>query len=901
MADPRALAPDLGPVLAFDRAQLDGSIAARFESQIEALADTEALRANGVSLTYEALNSHANALAHELVAITGGDEALVALLLDDGPLTVVAMIATLKAGAGYVAVDPELPAARLEKIIVDARPAVIVTKDDLRAILPELADATPIVTFEDLRNAALADNPELDIDPGRLAAVYYTSGSTGEPKGIEWDQRFALHMAWAFGDHFGLAAGSRFSALHPLTFAAGGHDVFQALLNGYTLCFFDVRRSGLSALGDWLSDERITVLHPAVALFRRFIGSIDTRPRLPYLRAVILGGDALLREDVERYFARVDSDAVLVSRLAMSEANVIARNVITMATDFEGDTVPAGYPVQDKQVWAVDAAGERLGPDDVGELVVATRFASRGYRNRPDLTAKKFTRTPDGQWAFATGDSGLVRQDGCVERIGRIDRQVKIRGHRVEIEEVERTLRKQAGISHAAVVSRADPGNDPRLAAYVVLRNQQWPLSDIRRAAQRVLPDYMVPATFTVLSRLPALASGKVDYESLQARSTPQIVRSDDFVAPRNATERDLAHIWEQLLTISNVGIDDDFFDLAGDSLVALQMFFEIEKALGVRFPVTILLEAPTIRRLALLIEAQSDGSPPSSLVPVQPLGSKPAFFCVPPAGRTVIILKDLSRRLGTDQPFFGLQTPGMEGRSAPLRRVEDMAALFLEEVKSVQPSGPYFLGGMCFGATIAFEMACQLQKQGESVATLAMLDSRVAPQIRYKVDPETRRRHLPHRAQRTLRHIRWVRSWVRLTARVVRRGDFLSTCRRRVGPILSRYVARASLRSDDVEAPAREVFRLHREAGRIYKAGDYSGRIDLFWTEDNSPRGKGELEDWYQLAGEPPNVHVVPGSHGLVDSFIREPNVGALAKALSVSLEMAAREEYRDRSTSPE
>ena len=889
MTEQLASTPGPGRVVDFDRSQIEGSVAARFERQMETLADCEALRSGGWSLTYGALNNRANVLAHELLAITGGGEALVALVFDDDRLTVVATIATLKAGAGYMVIDPAQPEARLRAIVADAQPAVIVTQTDLSLTMSGLNDRTAVVTFDDLEDATAAENPALPIDPERLAAVYYTSGSTGEPKGIEWDQRFILHMAWAFGDRFRVAPGDRAALFFSLSFAAAGHDLFQALLNGSTLCLFDVKQSGLPALRAWIVEERITVLHPAVALFRRFIASIDTRLNLPDLRVVILGGDALFRDDVDRYLARVDSSAVLVPRLAMSEAAVVARNVISDATDFEGDIVPAGYPIQDREVWAIDPAGHHLEAGEVGELVVATRFAARGYRNRPDLTAQKFRQLADGRQAYATGDLGMVRADGCIERLGRVDRQVKIRGHRVEIEAVEHALRRQPGIKDVAVVARSDAGHDARLAAHVVLRNQdRWTASEVRKATLKQLPDYMVPATFTVLPNLPELENGKVDYGSLQAKSTPEVIRSHDFVAPRNTTERLLTGIWEQALATSGVGINDDFFDLAGDSLVALQIFAEIENTLGVRLPVTVLLEAPTIRDLALRVDAQSETRLPESIVPLQPLGSKPVFFCAPPAGRTVMILKDLARSLGSDQPFYGLQPPGMDGTSAPLQSVEVMAARYLQDLRSVQPEGPYFLGGMCFGATVAYEMACQLQQRGESVALLAMLDARRAPRADYPIDQGTPLRHLPSGLQRVVQRLGKVWSVAALVARLTRRGDFFATVHRHLRLIFSQLVTRLSRRREDIQAGARQVWNLQEQAQARYNPGSYAGRLDLYWTEDNSPRGRAELEAWQQLVDEPPTVHLIPGSHAFVDSFIKEPHVGALAELLSVSLDMS-------------
>ena len=367
---------------------------------------------------------------------------------------------------------------------------------------------------------------------------------------------------------------------------------------------------------------------------------------------------------------------------------------------------------------------EPLPPGVAGELYIGGAGVARGYLNRPELNAAKFVRDPfsgrAGARLFRSGD--LVRRlsDGNLEFLGRIDSQVKIRGYRIELEEIESVLARHPGVEETAVAVSGG-----QLVAYFTACGPVPEVARLRRHLAERLPAYMVPAHFVTLAQLPLTPNGKVDRAALPA---PEAMRPAEaaFVAPRDPLELKVAAVWEQVLGIRGVGVRDDFFDLGGHSLLAVRLAALLEAATGQRVALATILRAPTIEQLAGILRREDPPSVHTPLVPIQTGGARPPFFCVPGAGGNVIYLYNLARRLGPEQPFYGLQGVGFEGEAPPQRSVEEMAAHYLRAVEKVQPRGPYFLGGHSLGGWVAYEMAQQLSRRGEVVGLVAIVDTPV-------------------------------------------------------------------------------------------------------------------------------------------------------------------------------
>ena len=856
----------------------DTSVAQRFATVAGAVPDGIAIRSPARSLTYAELNSRANAVGHIVKTASDGPEPLIAVLVSGSVAAIEAMLGVLKAGAGYLVIDPSQPEARSRLLVAAAQPVALLTDATLHAAADRIADDLPILTVPETGDAVRHADLVVPVEAERLAAVYYTSGSSGEPKGIEWDQRFVLHQGQRQAEVLGLSPRDRYSHTLPEAYAASAIDIYAPLLNGCALCTFDINESGLQSLGSWLSEARITVFHPSVSVFRRFTAHLEEALSLPDLEWVIVGGDTLYRSDIQQFFDRVDSDAAVISRLAQTEVGPLAELIVRNDTDLRNDVVPVGPAVADKEVWAQDQYGERLGSNEIGELLVCSRFLARGYRNSPDATRQAFTESADGRTVFASGDIGRVRADGTIERHGRTDRQVKIRGHRVEMDEVERALVSMSMVRQAAVVAVEEASQEKNLAAFLVWQpGEDAAVSDARAGLAETLPLHMVPRYFNVLDELPVTDRGKVDRKSLELDRSTELTPSERPPAPSDPLEEQILRIWERCFDLTGIDTRDNFFELGGDSLIALEISLEIARTMDDEVPVALLIEAPTVEQLAARLGAGT-AQRLTSVVPIQPHGSKPPFFCVPPAGRTALVFRELAHHLGSEQPFLSFAHAGLDPMSEPDPTVEAMAARYLTDLRSVQPAGPYRIGGMCFGGLVAFEMASRLLAQGEEVALLAILDTRLPPG--QKASPQLQ----------TLPQI-----WRRRTRRYLRRAWYLAlraTHPVRHGYVLynvRRTVSRALSVQDDTPKPApayvlqyaQQTMRSHRHARDSYQPSAYPRTVDLFVTTGSD--GDDEmLEAWSATVDQALSTHEIPGVHDPSgDAFIREPHVKELARQL--------------------
>jgi thioesterase domain-containing protein/acyl carrier protein len=388
--------------------------------------------------------------------------------------------------------------------------------------------------------------------------------------------------------------------------------------------------------------------------------------------------------------------------------------------------ISIGKPIDNIQLYILDSSNGLVPVGVVGEICIGGAGLARGYRNRPELTAEKFIPNPftkeSGARLYKTGDLARWLPDGNIEYLGRIDHQVKIRGYRIELGEIESALNHHPEIQHAIVVAREDSPGDKRLVAYII-SDKPLPVADIRQFLSRKLPEYMVPSSFVFLRAFPITINGKVDRLALPLPDQHRPEMEKTLVAPRNALEIKLKKIWEDCLNIRPIGVQDNFFELGGHSIQAAQMFSFIRKNLGKQLPLATLFQAPTIEQLAEILGGKGVIAPWSSLVPIQPNGSRSPLFCIHAGAGTVLFYSSLSSHLGQDQPVYGLQAKGLNGNEAPQTRIEDMAAHYISEIRSIQPQGPYYLAGYCLGGILAFEMAQQLTREGQEVALLASLN----------------------------------------------------------------------------------------------------------------------------------------------------------------------------------
>ena len=555
-------------------------------------------------------------------------------------------------------------------------------------------------------------------------------------------------------------------------------------------------------------------------------------------------------------------------------------------------TIPIGCPIANTQMYILDDLLQPVPLGVAGELHIGGVGLARGYLNRPDLTSTEFIPNPfnnsPGTRLYKTGDKARYLPDGNIEFLGRIDNQVKIRGFRIELGEIEATLAQHPLLREAVVIAREDIPGDKRLVAYIVANAAPTTARELRDFLKAKLPGYMVPATFVTLEAMSLTPNGKVSRRALPAPDTSQRSSEAGLVLPRDTLEMQLMQIWSDVLGVHPIGVRDNFFELGGHSLLAVRLMAQIEQQFGTNLLLGTLFQTQTIEQLASLLRDGTESTPKSPLVAIQPKGNRRPFFCVPGAGGNAIYFYGLAHHLGNDQPFYAFQAVGLDGKSKPHNRCEDMAAHYIEALQTVQPQGPYQLGGHSFGGLVAFEMAQQLQKQGHEVRLVAILDTHA----QFPRQPSSGE---------------WDdATWMLSLAGMIEKlwGKNLDVSYEDIESMtpdeqLNYFKERLEMVN---LLPPESGIRQVEGLVEVIKANSliyyepkeiYPTRISLFRTSesqsdptiiDNSSEiGSDETWGWNQFSSEPVETHFVPGNHW---TMLANPHVRILAERLLVSLD---------------
>lgn len=590
----------------FPRSALDMPIGARFEAMARRHGDALAIREGARAVTYAELNAAANRLAREIVARRGERGEPVAFLAGQDAGSVTALLAILKAGKYAVPLDARQPAARLAAIVRDAEAPLLLAAASALDLAREVVASGGAALDRDAVDAAgPASDLDLAIDPRAPATLYYTSGSTGTPKGVLGAHRLLLHRAWAFATAFAIGPGDRLSLLHALSGSGALRNLTGALLTGAALFPYDVAADGLVGVGPWLDREGITVCHCAASVFRHFAGALTPAERLAALRLLWVGNEPVLPGDVALYRARIPDQCELVVGLATTEAATVFEYRIGKATPVEDGAVPIGRPIADKEILILGDDGRPVGPGQPGELAVRSEFLALGYWRRPELDREVFLADPDGgaRRICRTGDLVRQRPDGLYVHVGRKDAGSKVRGHFVDLLEVERALGQHPGVALVVAVVREDEPGEGRLVAYVVPAPGAAPtVTELRATALAALPDHMRPTRFVFLAELPRAANSKVDRRALPAPVRERPGLDVPYVGPTTPIETRVARIWAAALELDAVGVHDPFLDLGGHSLLASRIITRVRDELAVEVPLATLLATPTVASMARLV-----------------------------------------------------------------------------------------------------------------------------------------------------------------------------------------------------------------------------------------------------------------------------------------------------------
>lgn len=855
------------------------------EQQAERTPDEVALVFEQQSVTYGELNRRANQLAHHLRGLGVGHDVLVGLLVERSLEMVVGVLGILKAGGAYVPLDPTFPQNRLAYMVEDSKMNVLLTHRGLEqglSILPPIVVRLDSDSNEIARNSTASEGL-LRMREERLAYVLYTSGSTGKPKGVAISHSAIVNFLVSMVQAPGFSESDTLLAVTTLSFDIAGLELYLPLLTGGKVVIASAADShDPLLLMERIRQSKCTVLQATPATFRALVqagwsGASNLK--------LLCGGEPLLPDLASDLIPRC---AELWNMYGPTETTVWS--TIHKVTSVEGK-VPIGRPIGNTQVYVLDTHRHLVPIGAIGELYIGGDGLARGYLHREELTRERFVPSPflPGASLYRTGDLARWLPDGTLDCLGRVDNQVKLRGFRIELGEIETVLNGHASVGQSTVIAREDSPGDKRLVAYFEPKAGVIPaVSDLRGHLEKELPPYMVPAIFVPMEKLPLTPNGKIDRKSLPACVESSGVATN-YVPPNDPIERLLAQMWTNLLKVSRVGVHDNFFELGGHSLLAVRVITEIEKLCHIRLPLAVLFEAPTISDLANVLRKHHWSPSWSSLVPIRPNGSRPPLFLMHSHGGNTLEYHMLANLLEPDQPVYALQARGLDGHIVPNSTVEEMAAAYVQELRIMQPEGPYFLGGFCFGGLLALEAAQQLTAAGQKVALVILIQSMHPKSIHFKPTA-------------TFLH-RW---WYRATRRLSLEMEFLSY--RGPGYFMDRLRfdwdrvhARTAMflghvkmdgKSDLSHLPMHFILEVladeHGKSAAKYEPRPYDGDVVLF-RAGKQLRGllASERLGWENVLCGNTDICEIPGHQ---QNLLHRPNVLRLAKELSSRL-VAAQE----------
>ena len=852
-------------------AEKENTLVAQLEKTLRSRASHLAIKSKSSELTYADLDNLSARCAGALQGESANRFGPIALMMSHDAHLIAAMAGILRSGGFYFVLNRSLPPARLREIVKEVRPWAIIAGPEHAEQAGKLGgSAAKFFLFDELLTKASSFSSALANENSPFA-IFYTSGSSQRPRPLVYTHGGTWHNVTNHSRSLRITADDRITLLSPCSAAASVSAIFGALLNGASLFLFDPVREGLPKVRDWIKTERITVYHSVPSLFRRFAEALEPDDILHSVRTVKLGGEPVFPPDVDLFRRHFRSDAVLVNGLGLTEANGNACHFhIKHDTRIPTATVPVGKPLNGIEIKLLHPDGTDATSGEIGEIALRGKYIAPAFWTGSDV--EQYGLDDDG-W-FRTGDLGRCDLDGIFEHLGRKDDQLKLRGQWISVAEIEAALMDVPGVRNAAVLATERDTNAKNIVAFVSWTNGELTEQELRSALQRRLPVYSLPQRVFSLSQLPLLPNGKIDRVALSYEAERRIKdKTHSPAVPGDALSLQLVRIWENILGNNSVETTSDFFALGGDSLAAATMLAAVETFFGVHLPVSVLVETPTIEKLADVIRRGGWSEAELRLVALQLRGTKPPLYCVPGAGSEALAFRQLAAYLGDNQPCFAFQPQGLDGCAPYLHSIEEMATHHITSLRRHQPRGPYYLCGSSLGGVVAFEMAQRLSHDGEEVKFLGLLDTyggefpRVRKGLSVGQKLKVAAQSLVPVAQRD-----------DLNFRSLKKG-IVDWFRRQ----LVHLDLRLNFRSRPLPYQLRFVYlqEVCFAARRRYQLRPFTGKIDLFRVEHQPSADLFEQDPflgWNGMALGGIEVHDLPGHHG---QHLREPNVKILGQKM--------------------
>ena len=835
--------------------------------------------------TYQELATAAQQIAQKLRTNQLSIGSTVAVSGDRSFGLIASMLGVLISGGVLLNIDPQLPVARQELMLATAGAKYLLAVGTPSSIV-QLSPEIEILTIHP--DTGMIGGLEPILDPTAtpialpLAAnayIFFTSGTTGIPKAVLGTHQGLAHFLTWQRETFSIVPEDRSAQLTGLSFDVVLRDIFLPLTSGATLCLpASTEDLTPGSILPWMERQQITILHTVPTLAHSWLINVPPSVSLGSLRRIFFAGEPL-RDTLIHKWRQTFPTAGEIINLDGPTETTLAKCYYRVPATIRSGIQPVGITLPQTQALLFSPNRQLCGIGETGEIAIRTPFCTRGYLNSSTANQSQFIDNPfrsklQADRIYLTGDQGRYLPDGTLEILGRIDRQVKIRGVRIEPGEIAALLNQHPQIQATVVIAREDIPGDKRLIAYFVPTQHSTPTtSELRQFLHQQLPEYMVPSAFVMLTTFPLTANGKIDSRALPAPDLTRATSTPDFVAARDEFEIQLTKIWEQVLGVRSISTTDNFFELGGHSLLAIRLFSEIERIWDKNLPLATLFQAQTIEKLANLLRQEGWTAPYSSLVPIQPEGTKAPLFCVHPIGGNVLEYYSLAAHLGKEQPVYGLQSLGLDGKAAPLRSVEAMATHYISEMKIVQPNGPYCLVGYSFAGLVVYEIAQQLNRQGEKVALLVLLD-RISPTfVPYRSSQwhEIIQIHLANLALLDLKgRINYVIDRIRY--RSIYKGSFREYMMGQWNNALSpAYI---------------DVFDANLQASDEYQTETYPGDLTLFRCQIQ-PQDQAFSPDlgWRDLVTGNVEIYPLLAPH---HNLLLEPYVQSLAQALKLCIDRA-------------